>query len=276
MRTKYKKAIKRRPRSTKKVSKSLRIAVEKIISRDTEDKYNTNAVGIMTQPGVLPLSSQPGSFGSPLANTAYTLLPDIGQGTNYSQRLGDKIKPKSLVVDWVFSLAPLTVAGSSLPLMVRLLVLKDKEISGAQQVPTTPLSTELLLLGNGSVGGAGIPSIQNILTRVNRKRYTVITDKVMKLDKGSGSDPDPTNSSVGNLSDVSVNSVHRFRTRIPCPAALLYPTTAAIFPSNFAPFFTVMWAQANGDLPAPGDPLPAIYVDPVAVAFVAHFDYEDA
>jgi len=252
-------------------------AVKKIIDGENEDKYTNLRLGYSNP---LPLNNTTGigSYGEPDLNVAYGLMPRIEQGVAQGQRLGDKVRPKSMVVDWVISFSnPLSEAGTSLPLLVRLMVLKSKTHKDMNTLSSNlAIASDLFQLQSDIFGGAFYRT-DDINARINRKQYTTITDKVMKLERGTGSDPNSVNSYVGDVTCVSPSSVHRFRTRIACPTWLYAGGSVSTYPSNFAPFFTVCWAQANGDTPVDSPPTALTYLlNPIAVSYTVHLDYEDA
>ena len=262
-----------------KLSKPVKRAVNALIHAQAEDKYQRMENGYVNQPVPLHGWNGIGSAGLVTINTPFTLFPAIDQGVGSYQRLGNKIKVKSLVVNWQISIlndiSGDTQAGSdSIPLLVRLLVLKSKSVTNAPLIPSTvatSIGQDLFNYGSGQYGGAtNRPADMDL--RVNRKAYTVVTDKVMKLEKGDGADPIST-ATGGTVTTVSPTSVHRFTTRIPCGTPLVYPSEGAIFPDNFAPFFSVTYTQANADCPIP--PSPA-YLNRVLVHYDVHCDYEDS
>lgn len=264
------KSNRRTRRKIAKPSKNFVKKVNKILHANAEDKYQRTATGYTIQP--VPLTGWAGLFsaGNVAINTPYTLLPSVIQGTGSWNRLGNKIKVKSLIVNFQLSLKP---GDDSIPLLVRLLVLKNKAVQEATLIPSivTP-SSDLFNLGSGQFGG-GFNRPCDMELRVNRKAYTVVNDRVMKLEKGTGLDP-YTAAPPGTVVCVSSTSVHRFSVRIPCGTPLVYANEIATFPTNFAPFFVVQYTSANMDTPVPPYAPPG-YLDRVLVHYDVHMDYED-
>lgn len=269
-----KRATRPRRKAPVKTSPLFRKKVEKIIHAAAEDKYQRISSGNTLQPMPMALWAGAGGACIPVLNYGYTLFPDITQGPGSFQRLGNKIRVKNLIVNWQISLKPdlgAPVNIESLPLLVRLLVLKSKAVQSPPQLASTiSLGTDLFNYGGGLYGG-GTNRPSDMELRVNRKLYTVVSDKVMKLEKGQGADQTSTQP-TGSIVCVSPTSVHRFQTRIPCGMNVNYSSESAIFPDNFAPFFTMCWTQANSDCPTPPNPA---YLDRVLVHFDVHMDFED-
>jgi len=240
---------------------------KKVIADALEDKYATSIIGSI---GGVPLYFN-ASIGS--NQEVYSLLPAISQGTNSNQRVGDKVRPKSLRVDFV-----ITANGSynsSQLNQVRLFVLEDKAIrnpSALRDIPAlqtgTPISTELLDLGGTTGGFFGQPN--QIMYRINRQRYTVHKDKVLELCAGNGQTPQAGNGYNGTQIFVSNEQCWKVSVKIPTPAVLKYSGALDTFPTNFAPFFCLGYVQPDGNAS------PDQILTRVAVNWVSHLDYEDA
>ena len=161
----------------------VKAVAKKVVDDALEDKYATSYLGLA--------NGGPSYFNAGIGGNyeCYPLLPLMYQGTNSNQRVGDKIRPKSLRVDFI-----ITANGSynsSQLNQIRMFVLQDKSIRNSnalKDIPLTqtgtPIASELLDLGGSLSGFSGRPD--QIMFRVNRQRYTVFKDKVIELCAGNG------------------------------------------------------------------------------------------
>lgn len=255
---------KRVPKSTKALVKAV---AKKVVSDALEDKYCTSTTG--------NIGGVPTYFNASIGTNAevYRCLPEIFEGVASNQRVGDKIKPKRLRVDFV-----ITANGSynsSQLNQVRLFVLQDKSIRNVLALKDvaltqigTPIGSQLLDLGGTLTGFLGQP--YQIMSRVNRERYTVFKDQVFELCSGTGQTPQAGNTYNGTQTFVSGQQCWRASVNIPCPAVLKYSNSVDTFPTNFAPFFCLGYTQPDGNA------TPDNILTRVAVNWVIHLDYEDA
>lgn len=263
--------IKKKPVVASKPTVALVKAVaKKVVADSLEDKYETR---LMLSTG------QPRYFDTPIT-AVYPLLPEINQGVNSNERVGDKIRPKRMRVD--FTITAVGESDSSLDVLVRLLVLEDKQIKGTLDLlplapsgtpptggqPGTPIGTDLLQYGSQVQGYQGL--LTDDMARVNTERYTVIKDIRRELIKGMGQSPTNANSFLGTQAFISGQQTYKVSVVIPTPAVLRYSKEMDGFPTNFAPFFVVGYVQPDG-LAAPTS-----LTQRIAVNYITHLDYEDA
>jgi len=259
------------------LSKSVTKAVQKIVRKDIEDKYQMASLDDPDWALInaeLPTGLGLLSSGFPVLNRPYALLPKVVQGLDLATRSGDVIRPKSLSVDWTFSLN--YTQPSALVVNCRLMCLVDRSVKSNTSVSSIPLSTDLFLNQDSRVSGAkGTPIDQNY--RINTKRYQVLHDKHFVLEKSAGSYPQFSNTYAGTTAVGTNRQVHRMRTLIKCPQTLKYDPTGipggSMFPSNFAPFWCMAWNMPQVDTGTSGL---AFMSNLVMVQFVSHLVYEDA
>lgn len=269
MKSKFKQLRKLR-RKAKKVGTKPALALvkavaKKVVADSMEDKYEIR---------LSQTSGYPRLYDAPITNNdIYQLLPPIVQGTASNQRIGDKIRPKSMRVNFV--LTTNNAETSSLIAQVRLLVLQDKSIKSVLALqpitgvqPGSPVGTELLQYGGTLQGFQGLPS--DVMARVNRERYSVIKDVQREVIKGAGRGPISANAYTGDQVYVTGQTTHRFTVVVPTPAVLKYSNQTDQFPTNFAPFFVLGYAQPDGN--AAGSSL----LQRIVLNFETHFDFEDA
>lgn len=243
----------------------VKAVAKKVVEDALEDKYTTAS---------MTLTGYPVYFNASIGSNAeiYPVLPQIGQGTNSSDRVGDRIRPKKLQVDVV-----ITANGSydsSQLNQVRLFILQDKSIRNTAALKDitalqtgTPIQT--LLDFGGNVGYfTGIPS--DIMRRVNKQRYTVFKDKVLEVCAGKGQTPQPGNGYNGTQTFVSGQQCWKLSFIIPTPKVLTYSAYGDAWPSNFAPFMCLGYVQPDGNAS------PDNLLTRVAVNWISHLDFEDA
>lgn len=243
-----------KPQSTALV----RQVAKKVLADALEDKYAR---------AELQEGGQPKLFNSSITTYAecYPLLPKVVQGTDSMNRIGDKLRPKSLRVE-LYMVANGTLTTSMLN-RVRLFVLEDKSLKNWTSIETTPIGTQLLDFGSFLGGFSGLPNCE--LIRVNKRRYKVIKDKIVTFNKGTGVTPN-----VGGINGtqifVSGTQYHKITFSIPTPAVLHYASPLDSYPTNFAPFMCLGYTQPDGDT------APDSGIFKIGVQFSAHLDYEDA
>ena len=280
----------RRPaRKAKKVAKlsaPMKKAIVKVVQAQSEDKYTAIFPGVgggRVNPGT-PWSGTAGSamFMTPniLNNvglsTVYPLLPGVDQGVNLFNRLGNRVTAKSLRV--VFTITVNPAVASSEDLVCRLLCLSDKSIKDTTELissptqPGTPVESTLLIVGDSSyVGFIGKP--RDTQMRINRNRYTVHHDRLIKVTKGEGDLAYTLNTYAGIQTFVSPGQSHQFTVRIPLPKTLTYGQDNFIYPTNAAPFWCLGYVQPSGD----GTAGQVIALNNhILVNYTSHFDFEDA
>lgn len=238
--------------------KLVRAVAKKVVADQLEDKY----ARAEPQPG-----GQPVSFNSGVSSPSdcYALMPTVTGGDKSNERIGDKIRPKALVVQGY-----ITANGdyqTSMLNSVRLWMLEDKGIRNWQNSGSLTVGQDLLDQGGQKVGYTGLPNQETI--RTNKDRYKVFHDKVYTMAKGTG-----MTANVGGINGtqtfVSTQQYIKFRVRIPTPAVLHYNDIASLYPTNFAPFICLGYSQPDFDAQ------PDSGVLKVNMTYSAHLDYEDS
>jgi len=244
----------------------VKAVAKKVVTDALEDKYNKEEIAF----GGLPVY-----FNAAISSTAecFPLLPKIAQGTDSHQRVGDRIRPKKFTVDVVIC-ANGSYNSSSLN-QVRLFILQDKSIKFTPDIrsivatqPGTPIATQLIDYGSSVGGFQGIPN--QIMMRVNKRKYTVFHDKVVEVLSGNGQTPQAINGYNGSQVFVSGQQCYKLRFTVPTPAVLKYSQLLDVYPSNFAPFMCLGYVQPDGNAS------PDNLLTRVACSWVSHLDYEDA
>lgn len=244
----------------------VKAVAKKVVRDNLEDKYQTR----LNQSTGYPRLYDAG------ITAVYPLMPVINQGTASNERVGDRIRPTRMRVDFTFT-ANWSIP-SSLIANVRILVLNDKAIKSTPDLaqipgtqPGTPITTELLQYASSLAGYTSTPTDDT--ARVNYERYSVIKDIHKEVIKGAGLGPVATNSFVGDQVFVSPNTTHKFSVVVPTPKILKYSNATDLYPSNFAPFFVLGYCDPNGNT---GNVAENWLTQRIALNFITHFDYEDA
>jgi len=252
---------------TARLSPPVKKAIKKLVTGMNEKKYVA----------LTPNAAVPGtalSFTQAITSSAvcYPLLPPISQGLTAESRIGDRIRPTALRVHFTISVSPAgSTLSSSNDMLARLFILEDRSLKGLNYLNQTPIATELLDVGNGSFSGfTGLPNEVNY--RLNSNRYKRIKDKTMRVSNGNGQLPGSYNvvPYVGTQTCIAPGQIHQFTVRIPCPKVLKYETEAAVWPSNFAPFFCL------GYITPQHDGVDAVLDNRVFVNYTSQFDFTDS
>lgn len=208
------------------------------------------------------------TFNSGIAgNEAYSLLPPIAQGTADNQRIGDKVKPKYLIVrgsvqwDHVFA-----SANYCPPATGRLLILTQKNIKVGTGSTLPNFDASHLLRDNIGTdqarqynGGA----FDNFAP-INTELFRVYMDKKIKLL------PFINNTQLAtDLTASGTTRTYSFVKKIKCPASLTFDSGNGNFANNFAPFvvFGAVCDDGSG---------PYTQQTPWRVRISSILDYEDA
>lgn len=241
------KKMKRRARKSKvaKLSLPVKRAIAKAVKAPEEVKFitqwNGQTSGLQAH-GALYTAGM-GFIGG---NPNLPLIPPMAQGNDVGQRIGSKIRPIKLVVDFVVNAANIAY---SVDLLARLLILESKNIRDTGSIGSVPMNA-LLDFGQTQTFFQGRAC--DIGAPINTDIYKVYMNKVLKINKPAGEGPNLINGYVGNVVSVSPNTVHKFRVVLKCPAVLGYADAGAIFPQGWAPFFNAGYnicPQVNGDAP---------------------------
>lgn len=181
-------------------------------------------------------------------------LPDVLPGTAETQRVGDRVKPKALIVKLHVSFN--SQIGGFKTIMVRVHVVKHKKFTSQSQLALNmPVDGQKLLIdGNG----AQLPydgTIQHHQYAVNTDLWTPIKTLNFTLSKDA-------------QAPAQGYPFREFTIRIPCPQTLVYTDSTQTLPENFCPAMALGFAYVDGSA---GDP----NVTPVMAYAQSFFTYTD-
>lgn len=206
--------------------------VKRMISRDTENK----AVGYIVEDAVTHNSNISAADCRPLIGL-------IGQGTDQFQRIGDVVKPKSLVVRGTLALNGSSITGgyTQVPLRVRVMILAQKDVKVGAQINTGAIDTAHLLEPNIDVANEVDYSgtTINALFPVNRDLFRVYYDKTFTL---CGPEPE----GVEAVNKFMASWSYRFKK---LPSSFHFDNGNGDWVNNFAPFLAVGYSFPDGSSP---------------------------
>jgi len=254
--TATKKRARARGRANKPPSGTFKKKVLQIIKGVAEDK----SISTTPDPGFLPNTLN-------AVSDLRELVPDITIGSNDHQRIGRQITGKSLMIwghlELVSSLALQALPGPT-RIVVRLLVISDKR-NGFYDSVTSTFLNNIIDLGSsttnldGTIGGQN--NVRSMYLPLDRNTCTVHYDKKFYLET-----PRVYNTTGLQLQDVDLgNTIKTFKMKIPCKKLLRY-TDSSNSPTNYAPYLTGCYFQANGD---------ANTQNLVKIHFTTKFTWED-
>lgn len=206
--------------------------VKRLLSKDQENKL----IGYTVENAVLHNSAISSADCEPL-------IPEITQGTDSFNRIGDKIKPKSLVVKGTLALNESSITGglTHVPLQVRVMILAQKDIKVGSQVLGGGVDTVHLLEPNIAVANEVDYSgtTLNHLFSVNTDLFKVYYDKTFTL---CGSTSEGTEA----MTKFCANWSYRFKS---LPATMHFDNGNGDWVNNFAPFLAIGYSYPDGSSP---------------------------
>jgi len=170
---------------------------------------------------------------------AINAFPTLLQGTNESQRIGNRIRVKTMHINGAVAINDYG-EGVLPPLTVKVFVLQPVGNRDASNLSASAsYLPQLLDQGDGtSVDFDG--STVRSLYPINKDCYRVLATKTMKLGWA-------TNENTKVLSA-------RYSLKVPCPKTIIYDDVSNQAPNNFAPIFVLGWSRDDGvGTPGPSD-----------------------
>lgn len=213
-----------------------------IVKRMLDKRLENKAIGNVVEDNV----SHNSGIGAGDCEPIIAPIAQLDTTTGFSsatQRVGDKITPKSLRVKGVVSLDP-TLQDTTQPFYVRILVLAQKDIKVGSQVLGGAVNASALLrpMFNTLAGNDQIPfsgTAQNLLQPVNTDLFRVYYDRVHKI-CGTGDGGIEQNAARAFMWSYKFKQL---------PASLTFDEGNGDYPNNFAPFVAIGYAYADGTAP---------------------------
>lgn len=229
-----------------------------MIAREAENKCIGNAI----EYNVL--------HNSPIGSAdCRAIIPQIGPigiggaGVNTSaQRMGDRVKPKSLVVKGTVSLS-LDSATTQRDIYVRVLILAQKDIKNGGQVNAGAVDTAHLLRTGFVVAAQNQVAFQGYTMdhqyQVNKDKFRVYMDKRIKLTPAAAT-------GIESNARYSATWTYRFKQ---LPASLTWDEGSGDWANNFAPFLCLGYSYTDGTGPD-------LVTTKVVSNAYSRFEFEDA
>lgn len=223
--------------------KNVAKVVKQVLARNVETKQAFSDTGLFTVNE--PINSN--------TDVRY-LLPNIAQGTDEGQRVGNTIKAKALYCKGHVmitqpmggSYAALNTLSSYSRVCARVMVLTFKpKPSSYSNVTSSDMYTNLLQKGMTTTNWTG--TISDLYSQINQELYTVHYDKKFYLET------DTVNTISAESAGFSVatsgrGSCRMFSFKIPYNKIFRY-ADAGIAPVNANPFLLIGWVKMNGVAP---------------------------
>lgn len=235
----------RRRRAAPRASSGFAKKVLAVVKRTEETKYVAETI---IQASVVGQSSAtPGGF--------FRLIPNLGQGTQDNQRVGDQVMPTRLVNRFIFNF-PSDLQNNQ-DIVVNLWIVKVKGAANQTAVAAV-LPNQFLKVGNGNNADPVDPNQPNMLQVVNTyplntDQYTLCKHYRFRMRRGIGL---PTNTNTASeIAPTGVRAADMYKqiTWSCKPPKCKYSATGFTTPSNFYPVALVYATNADGS--AYGDTL---------------------
>lgn len=237
-RSKAKTALRRAP---KKLKATIRAVVKQVEKRDAESKFRVQA---LNAPGLGPTSPgktllAPAGFSQAITSTAeiYTIIPEVLQGIDSSERIGDKITPTSLTVDLQCSLDNNDLSSN---VVVDIYFLECKLVSTADNYTAIPI-TGFLRAGTNTDVTAYNGKYTTAMLPVDTNRFKVLRHIRCHLNQASFSTNQNATVLSGNDTNANPTGNSKFyRVKLPVPKVYSYVQNL-LAPQNSYPFMVAGW-----------------------------------
>jgi len=263
----FRKRIARKVRTTRKPRKSRstasaiahsltklqKLEVKKLVRGPNETKYNSaflctpdyrgGVVGFVLNQLAPTLLTPPqvGTNFHPYINSTsqiFSAIPQISQGIDSFQRIGDKLSPTRGRVDMTF-VVDNTPDAYAYDLTVHVWMLTAVSVKALDDFGSIPI-TELLDGGQGTMTYFSGSQVSEQLV-VNRNQFHVLHHKkfrLAKVDGVIGPQGSPRGGAVTSGIGFQTN-MHRLSLNVPVVKTLKYDSNSAVYPTNYAPFIVV-------------------------------------
>lgn len=200
-------------------SKSLTVAVKRLISKELEVKCAPNYV-LADQLAVPGGGLNPAST---LGFSTVSIFPPITQGVGDGQRIGNKVKVKSLMFNYTIRAQDVSATNNftGLPFLVRVVLYKHRY--------ATDDSSPLLLLdsGNSAVNIGATPD--DYIKPYNKKEFQIFYSRTFQMQPIRNTLTTPI--STDNVANGTKTMITR-RVRVSIPAKTLIFSDASTLPAN--------------------------------------------
>jgi len=220
----------RKAYASKKSTKTIATVVKKVLNSNEETKFSIGALANL-QAGTNLGAHTAFTSGITTPGEAFICLPQIQQGDDDNQRVGNVIQPKSCIVRGTVTLRGTNVFSESVYADIFFMTsknIKDQSLGGSLPI------TEMLNLGNGFNGDYNGTSYR-AQNPVNKADFSLLKHMRILLQKGAN-DPNAALSGGATSSTDTFSYNRTFAVSIPLPAKLSYKDATTVYPANYYPF----------------------------------------
>ena len=174
-------------------------------------------------------------------NEVYCLIPEVTQGPDDYQRIGNSIQPQSLTVKYNVCFQPSDLVSGMV--YADLWFCTSKTVKAESQTNNIPTAQ---FLNDGQ--GTNVPydgTSYTAMLPVNKSEFTIIKHKRVRLNKGSG---DPNSLLTGSVASGIATNIYYTKmgsVDIPVPAKYLFEQATSTSPTNNFPFLMVGFHSAD-------------------------------
>jgi hypothetical protein len=238
----------RRSRGGKGKSDPLTTRIKQVIDRQAETKYAATQI---IDDFIVPYTVGP-------AAQFFPCTAQVLQGVQSNQRVGERIKPVRVKLDFTFAYDPTSTVSHDY--RVKLFVLRPKTYNNFPAMVASGFTG--LLLDNGDQTSADWDPLNQHISDakpVDNEAFNPIMIKRFKLIKNT-STVEGTLPGGGNVPNTSRSSVVRYSMNLFGKALkkhLTYTGAVAPYPTNYNPIFGIVAYAADGSAPAVVSPIRA-------------------
>lgn len=247
------KRVRRRTVAKAKPTKAFAKKVQTIINKNLEDKQAY-------------LQAVDQSFNSGIQNLgdALQILPNISQGTDDNNRIGDQIRAKRMVVQGHFISALTLQNYNNARMAVRIMIVQPKALRDLASIQGTT-SWMLSLLKKGGTTTAFTGAVQDIYAPINTDLVTKYYDKVFFI-KCPYAPAGPSGDLNETLNTRFFKCVFKFKNKL-----LRYDDSVGsnITPTSFNPVIVLGYAMLN-------NATPDTVTTAINMSFISTLDFQDA
>jgi hypothetical protein len=237
----YRKRRSTKPKGKKCLTKCQRKEIKKLVADPVEVKYVATAC---KNPGALTNIGNFTGFSSGITGVSeiYAAMPQITQGTDNYQRIGDTIAPVRCDVDLRIEVASLN-DNNAYDRTVHVFLLEAVSVKSLPNYTAIPI---IQMLNNGQGGRVDFNgTLYHSKFPINRDAFKVLHHKKVRLVKGFGNPVSSASVTAGTTDGIISPSGHYVDLKLPVklPKTLKYETAGVYYPLNAAPFFVIGWVD---------------------------------
>lgn len=246
--------MRKRRRTTRRVSAATKKYVKSAIHRNIENKHFTDYGANQSINVALVGAVQP---------TVLNFFPSLSEGAENGERLGNKVRMVGNFLNMYINILPYNAGtNTKYPLNVRCWIVKYKELNANATFALSDWNS-FFTLGNSNLGFQG--NMLDMILPVNKNKWIVYEERSFKLGLGQGSSS--YGSSHAGYDNSSFNKHLKFQGAKHWKNSLNYTVSGTSLPTNTNLWFVVQVVPSDG----------STEVGPLAeMHYTQHMTYEDA